>query len=412
MNDVYLIRNANQILTMSDLTLGVRSGVSLLCSDTIIALDQDSVIERLIYEKYRDQPVTVYDAAGCIVMPGFIDSHTHLVFAGSREHEFRMRLTGKTYLEILSAGGGILSSVEATRKAPEDLLLELAKNRLRIMLHYGTTTVEAKSGYGLDLETELKMLRVAKKLSRYQPVDLISTFLGAHALPREYSGNKDKFLSYLLSEVLPAVKSESLADYCDIFCEKGVFEIEETRAYLTQAQKMGFKLKMHADEIHDIGGARLAAELGAVSADHLGAVSDDGIAALCSSGTVAVLLPVTLFYLMSKAYAPARKILDAGVPVAIATDFNPGSSFCESMQTAITLSLLQMKLTPEEALFASTRGGAQALELTDRGEISIGKLSDLLVINADNYLHFAHHIGVNQVKAVFKRGALVFEDSH
>ncbi|MDD2717007.1 MAG: imidazolonepropionase [Candidatus Wallbacteria bacterium] len=409
---MYLIRNANQILTMSDLTLGVRSGVSLLCSDTIIALDQDSVIERLIYEKYRDQPVTVYDAAGCIVMPGFIDSHTHLVFAGSREHEFRMRLTGKTYLEILSAGGGILSSVEATRKAPEDLLLELAKNRLRIMLHYGTTTVEAKSGYGLDLETELKMLRVAKKLSRYQPVDLISTFLGAHALPREYSGNKDKFLSYLLSEVLPAVKSESLADYCDIFCEKGVFEIEETRAYLTQAQKMGFKLKMHADEIHDIGGARLAAELGAVSADHLGAVSDDGIAALCSSGTVAVLLPVTLFYLMSKAYAPARKILDAGVPVAIATDFNPGSSFCESMQTAITLSLLQMKLTPEEALFASTRGGAQALELTDRGEISIGKLSDLLVINADNYLHFAHHIGVNQVKAVFKRGALVFEDSH
>lgn len=403
---MYLLKNASQILTMQNRSISPVSGC-ILFDENIIAMDSEENLSRLISEKYRDLSVRVYDAAGMMVMPGFVDSHTHLVYAGSREKEFPMRLAGKPYLEILKSGGGIHSTVRETRKASSDLLTELGRQRLDVMLQHGTTTVEAKSGYGLDLETELKQLTVINRLDQIHEMDVIPTFMGAHALPKEFKGNSQGYLDFLLQEVMPEIRKNNLARFCDIFCEKGVFEPEETLLFMKKAREMGFELKMHADEIHDIGGASIAAVLGAVSADHLGAVSSAGIKKLRESGTVATLLPATLFYLMSKTYAPARELIDSGVTVAIASDFNPGSCFCESMQMAVTLSMLYMKMTPEEALLAATYGGAEALRLSDRGVLDIGKKADLIVINAPDYLYFAHHFGVNQVKAVFKNGILV-----
>ncbi|MDD5089526.1 MAG: imidazolonepropionase [Candidatus Wallbacteria bacterium] len=399
-----LLKNASQILTMCDSSLGIVSDSGILFNDKIIAIEKEEELESIVNSKYPDFPVAVLDAGGGVVMPGFVDSHTHLIFAGSRENEFRMRLEGKKYLEILEAGGGIISTVRATREASSELLLELGRRRLDTMLRYGTTTVEAKSGYGLDLETEIKILRVIKHLDEIHPADVIPTFMGAHAIPPEYRGRKEEYLNFLIKRVLPEVAEAGLAVFCDIFCEKGVFEVDETRHYLEKAAESGFMLKMHADEIHDLGGAVLAGELSAVSADHLGAVGDNGISALKESGTVATLLPTTLFYLMSRTYAPARKLLNEGVTVAIASDFNPGSSFGESMQMAVTAALLNMQMTPEEVLRAATRNGAKALRLEDRGELATGKLADMLILDAPNYLYFAHHFGVNQVKCTIKRG--------
>jgi len=404
---ITLIRNASEVLTMSNEDLGIMKDCSVLFDDRIIAIGEEKEISKIIDEKYLEYPVEVFDAKDRIVMPGFVDSHTHLIFAGSRESEFQMRLEGKKYLDILNAGGGIHSSVKNTKEASFTKLVELGRQRLNSMLKYGTTTVEAKSGYGLDLDTEINMLRAIKKLNTFHEIDLFPTFLGAHAIPKEYSGRSRDYLDMLLNDVLLKVKEEELAEFCDIFCEKGVFELEDSRYFLSKAKKMGFKLKMHADEIHPEGGAVLAAEIGAVSADHLGAISDEGIKALAHSNTVATLLPGTLFYLMSEKFAPARKIIDSGCKVALATDFNPGSCFCENMQFIISLAMLKMKMTPEESIYAATKGGAMALGLSDRGELSKGKLADILIVDAPNHLYFAHHIGVNQVIDVFKRGVRV-----
>jgi imidazolonepropionase len=402
-----IIKNASQILTMQDKSLGIIENSSILFDDKIIAIGNDEEISKIIDEKYREIPIEAYDASGCIVMPGFVDSHTHLIFAGSRESEFEMRLEGKKYLDILKSGGGIHSSVNSTRNAHYTELVELGRQRLNSMLSYGTTTVEAKSGYGLDKDTELNMLRAIKELNSFHEIDIFPTFLGAHAIPKEYEGNPREYLDFLIDEVLPIVKQENLAEFCDIFCEKGVFEVEDSRYFLGKAKEMGFSLKIHADEIYPEGGAELAVELGAISADHLGAISDNGIKSLANSDTTATLLPGTLFYLMSDKFAPARKMINEGCSVALATDFNPGSCFCENMQMILSLAMLKMKMTPKEAIYASTKGGAMALGLSDRGELSIGKLADILIINAPNYLYFAHKLGVNQVKRVYKRGSSI-----
>lgn len=402
-----LILNANQILTMDDNDIGLKKG-TILFDDKIIAIDTENNIQNIIKERYNNLPINIIDASNCIVTPGLIDSHTHTIFDGSRENEFEMRLKGKKYMEILKAGGGILSTVDATRKADSDALLELGRVRLNKMMEYGTTTVEIKSGYGLDKDTEIKILEVIKELDEFHELDIIPTFMGAHAISPGYKSRE--YLDFLLSDVMPEIIDRRLAIFCDIFCEKGVFEIDDTKYFLERAKSMGFKIKLHADEIESLGGTQLGVSLGAISVDHLGAIDENGILALKNSNTVATLLPGTLFYLMIDKYAPARKLLDNGIDVSLATDFNPGSCFCESLQMIMTLGLLKMKMTPEEVLIAVTKNAAKALDLKDRGILREGFIADIVIWDAPNYKYLAHHFGVNQVKMVLKKGEIVYKN--
>jgi imidazolonepropionase len=291
---------------------------------------------------------TVINAAGKVVLPGLVDSHTHLVFGGSREQEFYLRAQGVDYMDIMAAGGGILSSVRATRAASLDELVDSGLQRLGWMLSQGVTTVECKSGYGLDLETEIKQLRAVQILSQRHPIELVPTFLGAHAWPPEYRGREEEYVDAIIVEMLPEIARRGLAEYCDVFCEASVFSVDQTRRIMQRAQELGFKLRLHADEMTGLGGAELAGELRAASADHLLQVSDRGIDALRTGGVMPVLLPATAFVL-KKRYAPARKMISAGLPVALATDFNPGSAPVPSMLLVMSLACLYMGLTPEEA---------------------------------------------------------------
>lgn len=349
------------------------------------------------------------DAAGKAVLPGFVDSHTHFVFGGYRADEFSWRLRGDSYMEIMQRGGGINNTVKQTRKTPETELEKRAGKRLDSMLSFGVTTVEGKSGYGLDEETEIKQLKVMRKLQQDHPVDIVSTFLGAHAIPEEYRGRPDDYLDFVMEKVLPKVVDRGLAEFCDIFCEKNVFEIEQSRRLLEKAKTLGLGLKFHADEIVSLGGAELAAELGAVSADHLLQASDNGIEAMGRAGVVAALLPGTAFSLKEK-YAAGRKIIDAGCAVALATDFNPGSCFTESIPLIIALATLYMGLTPEEAINAVTINGAAALSRQQTiGSLDVGKQGDAVIIEFPSYRFIPYHIGVNTVETVIKRGNVVFE---
>ena len=351
----------------------------------------------------------VIDARGKTIVPGFVDAHTHLVHGGSRENELAMKLSGKSYMEIHEAGGGILSTVRSTRALSEKELTEKALRSLRVMLQHGTTTVEAKSGYGLDLETELKCLKVAKKLSELQPIQIISTYMGAHATPPEF-GDTDEYLDFVIERVLPEIKAQGIAEFVDAFCEKGIFSVEQTRRVLSEAKKLGFKLKVHADEIESFGGAELAAELGAVSAEHLMAISEQGIEALAKSGTVAVVLPATSFFLMAPQYAPAKKMIESGVCVAIATDYNPGSSPTENIQQAMWNACFKMKLSPEQIFRGVTINAAKAI-CRERivGSLEKGKQADLLVLNAPSLEYALYHFGVNSVRQVWKQGKKVHE---
>lgn len=350
----------------------------------------------------------VVDARGKVIVPGFVDAHTHLVHGGSRENELAMKLAGKSYMEIHEVGG-ILSTVRATREATEQELIDKALKSLRIMLKNGTTTVEAKSGYGLDLETELKSLKVANKLNKLQPIEIVSTYMGAHATPPEFD-NTDDYLDYMIDRVLPEVKKQNIAEFVDAFCEKGIFSVEQTRRVLQAAKDLGFKIKIHADEIVSFGGAELAAEMGAVSAEHLMAVSDQGIKDMAESGTVAVLLPATSFFLMSANYAPAKKMLEAGVCVAIATDYNPGSSPTENIQQAMWNACFKMKLSPMEIFRAVTINAAKAICREHIvGSLEKGKQADILVLDAPNLEYALYHFGVNSVRQVWKHGKKVFE---
>ena len=349
------------------------------------------------------------DASGKAVLPGFVDSHTHLVFGGYRAEEYAWRLMGDSYMDILQRGGGILSTVAATRSASREELTDAGLKRLDSMLTFGVTTVEGKSGYGLDRETEIKQLEVMADLNRLHPLDVVPTFMGAHAVLPEYKGREDDYIDFLLKEVVPEVASRRLAEFCDIFCEKNVFSVEQSRRLLTNAVESGLKSKLHADEIVRLGGAELAAEIGAVSADHLLHASDEGLHAMAEAGVVATLLPATAFSLREP-YARGRQMIDAGGAVALATDFNPGSCFSESIPLVAALAALYMNLSPEEIVTALTINAAAALDRAQvTGSLDPGKQGDVIILENPSYRFIPYHLGVSTVEKVIKGGVLVFD---
>ncbi|HAP42500.1 MAG: imidazolonepropionase [Spirochaetes bacterium GWD1_61_31] len=407
-----LVTNIGELATPNgqDARFGEASQQLSIIPNAVIAVD----IERIVWAGPAEQlpplegpALEVVDARGQAVIPGFVDSHTHFVFGGWRADEFLWRAMGVPYMEIHERGGGIANSVRATRAAGRDGLLPVGLKRLNRMLELGVTTVEGKSGYGLDLETELLQLEVMKQLDGLQPVDIVATFMGAHSIPVEYQGRPAAYIDWLIAVVLPAVKKQGIAEFCDIFCEKGVFELADSRRYLLAARELGFELKLHADEIVRLGGAGLAAELKAASADHLLKADPLDLAAMAEAGTVATCLPLTAFVLREP-YADARAMLDAGCAVALASDFNPGSCYSQSIPLAIALAVLYMHMSSEEVLTALTLNGAAALKLAhDRGSLEVGKLADILILDAPSYKHLAYHSGMNLVETVIKRGKVV-----
>lgn len=344
------------------------------------------------------------DAEGHCVLPGFVDSHTHLVFGGFREDEFQWRLAGESYMSIMEKGGGIAATTTATREASAEELIQAALLHLRSMLRMGVTTMEAKSGYGLDKETELRQLEVAKRLDEMQPIDVVSTYLGAHDIAPEYEGDPDGYIDFIIREMLPLVKEKGLARNVDIFTEKNVFDLEQSRRLLSAAQDMGFATKMHADEIYPLGGVGLAADLGCLSADHLLKISDKDIDKMAKSQTVSTLLPLTAFSLMDD-YAPARKMIDAGCAVALASDLNPGSCFSCSIPLMIALATIYMHMSVEEAVAALTINAATALGLQDEiGSIEEGKAGDVVILRYPSYKFLSYHFGMNIVETTVKGG--------
>ena len=345
-----------------------------------------------------------FDVEGSLVTPGLVDAHTHLIFGGWRQNELGLKLHGVSYLEILAQGGGILSTVKATRAAEEEELFEKAWDALDEMLDLGVTTVEAKSGYGLDQETELKQLRVIRDLNEAHPIDLAATFLGAHAMPPEYKEDREGYLRLLCDTVIPKVAEEKLAEFCDVFCETGVFTAEESKRILEAGKRCGLIPKIHADEIDPIGGSQLTAEVGAISAEHLIVCPTEGIEAMAKAGTVACCLPATSFYLGST-YAPVRDMIQAGVPVALASDFNPGSCPSLNLQFVMNLGCLRYKMTPEEVLTAVTLNGAAAIGRADRiGSLEPGKQADLVIWDAPDLDYICYRMGSNLAGTVIKNG--------
>lgn len=347
------------------------------------------------------------DCGGRCLIPGFVDPHTHCCFAKRREREFELRAAGTPYLEILKQDGGILSSVAAVRETSQEQLYANTNQHLAKALSLGTTTIEIKSGYGLSTELELKMLEVIHQLEKEGAQDIVATYLGAHAIPPEYKGRADDFITYLIKESLPAVVDQGVASYCDIFCEEGVFSIEQGRRLLGAAKEVGLGVKIHADEVHDLGGAGLAAELGAISADHLLAASDANLQKMAEAGVVANLLPGTA-YSLRKEYARARDMIDMALPIALATDCNPGSSYTESMQFIFGLAVMNMSMSPAEALTGVTLNPAYSLGMAERvGSLDPGKQADFLLLDGESPAIMAYHVGVSSVLAVFKKGQLV-----
>jgi len=406
-----LIHSANQLLTIA--SAGPKRGATMgelgIVEDGAVAV-KDGLVALVGPTSKVGGQVTVteeIDAAGKVVMPGFVDPHTHLVFAGDRAGEFEQRVKGATYLEIMAAGGGIMSTVRATRAASVEQLVEESRARLDRMLAHGTTTAEAKTGYGLDTENELKMLEAIRRLDVEHPVDLIPTFLGAHAIPEEYKGRTEEYVDLVVEEMLPRVAENASSLFCDVFCDEGAFTLEQSRRVLEAAQTLGFGLKIHADEFRPLGGTRLAVELGAVSADHLVCTPEEEIELLAKSGTIAVALPGTPFGLGHHEYTPARRIIDSGGALALATDLNPGTCWCESMPFIIALACRFMKMTPAEAIAAATINAAHAVELGHRvGSLEVGKEADILILDIPDYRHLAYRFGINLVDKVVKGGEL------
>ena len=349
----------------------------------------------------------VVDAQGSLVTPGLVDAHTHLVFGGWRQNELGLKLHGKTYLEIQNAGGGIQSTTNATRKATEEELTAKAAKALDEMMSFGVTTCEAKSGYGLALEHELKQLRAIRRLQEEHPMDVVATFMGAHLVPAEYKNDREAYVRLVCEEMMPAVKEQGIAKFCDVFCEADTFTVEEARRVLEAGLKNGLRPKIHADEIEAIGGSQLAGEIGAISAEHLIVCPPEGIASMARGGVIACLLPATSFNLGST-FAPARDMVNAGVPVAMATDFNPGSCPCLNLQFVINLGCLKYKLTPEEVLTAVTLNGAAAIDMADKvGSVEPGKQADLVIWDAPDLDYICYRVGSNLTRHVIKKGAVV-----
>lgn len=377
------------------------NGALLVKDGRIAAVGNEGEVRADIASNPADQEV---DLGGRCVIPGFVDPHTHMCFAERREAEFEQRIAGTPYMEILARGGGILSSVRSVRAADEGALSEMTLRTVQTAIALGTTSVEIKSGYGLNTESELKMLSVIARVAEEVPVDVVPTFLGAHAIPQEFKENSDAFVDLVVSEMLPAVAEQGIARFCDVFCETGVFSIEQTRRILSAAKEHGLEVKLHADEVNDLGGAGLAAELSAVSADHLLASNPENLARMAEASVVANLLPATA-YSLRKPYARARGMIAAGVPVALATDCNPGSSYTESMPFVIGLAVMAMNLTPAEALTAATLNAAYALKLSHRvGSLEVGKQADFLVLDGESPAILAYHAGVSPVIGVLKNG--------
>ena len=359
------------------------------------------------WQQIPQEDLSLIDAGGKLVTPGLVDAHTHLIFGGWRQNELGLKLHGATYLDILAGGGGILSTVRATREATEESLYQKAKEALDEMLTLGITSMEAKSGYGLDRETELKQLRVIRRLGEEHCMDVRSTFLGAHALPEDYKDDREAYIRFLCEEMIPEVAREGLADYCDVFCEKGVFTAEESRVILEAGKQHGLTPKIHADEIEAIGGSELTADVKAISAEHLIVCQPSGIKALAEGGTIACLLPATSFYL-GATYAPARDMINAGVPVAAATDFNPGSCPSLNIQLVMNLACLKYRMTPEEMLTAVTLNAAAAIGLAEKvGSVEPGKQADLVLWNAPDLDYLGYRMGSNLVNTVIKNGNIV-----
>lgn len=410
-----LIHSAAQVLTLAG---GPQRGSALgtlnLIADGAIAITNNLItaIGQTSDLKTRYAPRTTLNASGQVVLPGFVDPHTHAIWMGDRAAEFEMRLAGKSYMEIMNAGGGIMSTVRQTRAASVEQLMDAARPRLQSMLAHGATTIEVKTGYGLETQAELRALEAIARLNAEGPWSLVPTFIGAHAIPAEYKGRADAYVDLVVNEMLPAVANDQSPItkniFCDVFCEEGAFTVAQSRRILERAKELGFGLKIHADEFVGLGGTKLAVELGAASADHLVYTPDEDIAALGQGATVAVGLPGTPFGLGQQAYTPAQKILAANGWLAIASDLNPGTTWCESMQMVIALACRYMKLTPAQAIAAATINAARALRLDDDlGSLEPGKRADLLILNAPDYRHLGYRYGTNLVKTVIKSGQVV-----
>ena len=412
-----LIHNASQLLTLAG---GPQRGMDLgdlgLIPGGAVAIERDVIIDvgssKRLLEKYPDFPTR--DAQANVVMPGFVDPHTHLVWAGDRADEFEMRLQGKSYMQILQAGGGILSTVQATRTASMEDLLHQTRQRTHRAFTHGTTTIEVKTGYGLSFETELKQLKTILALNLEGPMELVPTFLAAHAVPTEYQGRTNAYVDLICNQMLPGLlewwdeQDTGLSlPFVDVFCEKGAFDLAQSRRILETAQKLGFPTKIHADEFENLGGASLAAELGSTSADHLVKTSHSDIMALSRSDTVAVSLPATPFGLGEDEYTPCKSIMDANGLLALATDTNPGTAWCESMQFILALACRKMGLTPAQAIAAATINSAAAINRHHQvGSIEKGKQADLLILNVNNYRHLGYRFGTNLVSTVIKQGSI------
>jgi imidazolonepropionase len=399
-----LIKNANELITLQGPSHPRRkeqmSELSIINHGSI-AINDGKIVEVGVNLKYTAD--TTIDASGKIVTPGFVDPHTHVVFAGSREFELDMKLKGLSYMDILKKGGGIFYTVNETRKATDENLLQQSKNRLDTMLRHGTTTCEAKSGYGLTADAEVKILKIQKKLHEIHTIDIVSTFLGAHAVPKEYTS--EGYVRIVIDEMLPRIKG--LATFCDVFCEKGVFTPEQAKRILEAAKTYKLIPKLHADEIVDTGGASLAADVGAISADHLLKSSDSGLRKMAQAGVIGVLLPGTPFSLMQETYAPARKMIALGIPLALATDLNP-NCWTENMQFIMQLACLKMNMTPAEALTAATFNAACSINVHDVvGSLEKGKQADVLLLNCLNHTFIPYHFGINLVETIIKNGKIV-----
>ena len=408
------IRHASELVTckgpapkkgkdMADIGLIYDGGV-LIHDDKIFAVGTTEELDKMVnMDEYE-----VIDASGKTVLPGFVDSHTHFIFGGYRANEFSWRLKGDTYMSIMERGGGINATVIPTKEASLEELVEVGKERMNRMLEFGVTTVEGKSGYGMDCDTEIKQLRAMKELDKIHPVDIVTTFLGPHSVLPQYKGKEREFIDMLLTEVMPIVKEENLAEFADIFCEKNVFEIEDSEYYLTKAKEMGFKLKVHADEIVSLGGAELAARTGAFSADHLLKASDEGIRQMAESGVISTLLPATAFCL-KEPFAPARKMIENGCAVALASDLNPGSCFTNNIPLLVALGCIYMGMSIEEVITALTINGAAAVDRADTiGSLEPGKKADIIFLKFPSIHFMPYHSTINLVETVIKNGETVY----